>query len=162
MNREPIRKAAAADASRLAEILIFTKRTHYRRIFRDDRVSFGEMQVYPLALDYLEHPEKLETVWVYDDGIVKGLLHAAGGEVLELYVDVFFQGAGIGTRLLAFAMEALGACRLWVLEENTRAVRFYRRYGFALTGARRLEAGTEAYIVEMARPEKDEARRSGL
>ena len=37
MNREPIRKAAAADASRLAEILIFTKRTHYRRIFRDDR-----------------------------------------------------------------------------------------------------------------------------
>ncbi|MCI8524692.1 MAG: GNAT family N-acetyltransferase [Oscillospiraceae bacterium] len=137
MNREPIRKAAAADASRLAEILIFTKRTHYRRIFRDDRVSFGEMQVYPLALDYLKHPEKLETVWVYDDGIVKGLLHAAGGE-------------------------ALGARRLWVLEENTRAVRFYRRYGFALTGARRLEAGTEAYIVEMARPGKDEARRSGL
>ena len=42
---KPIRKASIQDASRLAEILIFAKRVHYRRIFCNDKVSFGEMQV---------------------------------------------------------------------------------------------------------------------
>ncbi len=54
-----IRKAVAQDASRLAEILIFTKRMNYRKIFQDDRVSFGEMQVYPLAQDYIDYPETI-------------------------------------------------------------------------------------------------------
>lgn len=62
-----IRKAGPQDASRLAEILIFTKRMNYGEIFHNDRVSFGEMQVYPLAQDYIAHPERLEHIWVYDD-----------------------------------------------------------------------------------------------
>ena len=44
-----IRQATISDASRIAEILIFTKRMNYRTIFQNDKVSFGEMQVYPLA-----------------------------------------------------------------------------------------------------------------
>lgn len=44
-----IRKATLQDVSRIAEILIFTKRMNYRFIFRNDKVSFGEMQVLPLA-----------------------------------------------------------------------------------------------------------------
>ena len=44
---DPIRKAELKDVSRIAEILIFTKRTQYRPIFNDDQVSFGEMQVLP-------------------------------------------------------------------------------------------------------------------
>ena len=44
-----IRRATIADASRIAEILIFAKRTNYRKIFQNDKVSFGEMQVYLLA-----------------------------------------------------------------------------------------------------------------
>ena len=46
---DPIRKAELKDVSRIAEILIFTKRTQYRPIFNDDQVSFGEMQVLPTA-----------------------------------------------------------------------------------------------------------------
>ncbi len=42
-----IRKAVVSDASRIAEILIFTKRMNYREIFKNDEVSFGEMQIYP-------------------------------------------------------------------------------------------------------------------
>ena len=52
-----IRKSTLQDVSRIAEILIFTKRMNYRFIFQNDRVSFGEMQVLPLAQDYLAHPE---------------------------------------------------------------------------------------------------------
>ena len=38
-----IRRAVVADASRLAEILVFTKRMNYRPIFQNDPVSFGSM-----------------------------------------------------------------------------------------------------------------------
>ncbi len=57
-----IRKAGIQDSSRLAEILIFTKRMNYREIFHNDKISFGEMQVYPLAQDYITNPEKLENI----------------------------------------------------------------------------------------------------
>ncbi|MBP3367618.1 MAG: hypothetical protein J6K96_11640 [Treponema sp.] len=96
-----IRKAEARDASRLAEILIFTKRMAYRKIFCNDKVSFGEMQVYPLAQDYIAHPERLRNIRVYDDEFVKGMVHVEGKELTELYVDSFFQNEGIGSKLLA-------------------------------------------------------------
>lgn len=43
-----IRRAEIKDSSRLAEILIFAKRTAYREIFKNDNVSFNEMQVLDL------------------------------------------------------------------------------------------------------------------
>ena len=52
-----IRPAEDKDISRIAEILIFTKRVTYRPIFQNDLVSFGEMQVFPFAEEYREHPE---------------------------------------------------------------------------------------------------------
>ncbi|MDE6944078.1 MAG: GNAT family N-acetyltransferase, partial [Lachnospiraceae bacterium] len=118
-----IRKAVVQDASRLAEILIFTKRINYRRIFRDDRVSFGEMQVYPLAQDYIANPEKLENIWVYDDEFVKGMIHVEGRKLTELYVDSFFQNEGIGARLMEFAIQTFDIQSLFVLEKNSSAIR---------------------------------------
>ncbi|MDE6600844.1 MAG: GNAT family N-acetyltransferase [Lachnospiraceae bacterium] len=143
-----IRRATADDASRIAEILVFTKRMNYRKIFRNDKVSFGEIQVYPIAKEYIDHAEKLEDVWVYDDEFVKGVLHIAGDRIEELYVDHFFENCGIGGELMKFAIEK--NCRyLWVLEKNMDARRFYGRYGFAVTGKKQLEEGTAEYIVEM-------------
>ena len=101
----PIRKATVQDVSRIAEILIFTKRMNYRFIFQNDKVSFGELQVLPLAQDYLSHPEKLKHIWVYDDEFVKALIHVEDGWIHELYVDCFFQNEGIGGKLLQFAVE---------------------------------------------------------
>lgn len=143
-----IRRAAASDASRIAEILVFTKRMNYRRIFQNDKVSFGEIQVYPIAREYMENPEKLEGVWVYDDEFVKGVLHIAEDRIEELYVDHFFENCGIGGEMMAFALEK--NCRyLWVLEKNEDARRFYERHGFAPTGEKRLQEGTTEYIMEM-------------
>lgn len=148
-----IRRATAKDASRIAEILVFTKRMNYRRIFRNDKVSFGEIQVYPLAKAYVENPDKLEGVWVYEDEFVKGVLHIAEDRIEELYVDTFFENCGIGGELMAFAIEQ--NCQyLWVLEKNTDARRFYERHGFAVTGKRKLQEGTTEYIVEMKRQGK--------
>lgn len=148
-----IRRATVADASRIAEILVFTKRMNYRKIFQNDKVSFGEIQVYPIAKEYMENPGKLEGVWVYDDEFVKGVLHIAGDRIEELYVDHFFENRGIGGELMAFAIEQ-NCSFLWVLEKNEDARRFYERYGFVPTGVRRLEEGTTEYIVEMRRQGK--------
>ncbi len=146
-----IRKSVIQDASRLAEILIFTKRMNYRKIFRDDKVSFGEMQVFPLVQDYIANPEKLENIWVYDDEFVKGMVHIEGNQLIELYVDSFFQNQGIGTRLVEFAIQKFNISKLFVLEKNSGAIRFYQRHGFSLTQERQLEEGTTEYIVKMER-----------
>lgn len=146
-----IRKAVTQDASRLAEILIFTKRINYRKIFHDDKISFGKMQVYPLAKDYIDNPEKLENIWVYDDEFVKGMFHIEGKELTELYVDTFFQNEGIGTKLIEFSIRLFDIQSLFVLEKNINAIRFYERHGFSLTHERQLEVGTTEYIVKMER-----------
>ena len=146
-----IRKAEINDISRIAEILVFVKRMNYRVIFRNDAVSFGEIQVLPVAEEY-SHPEILDSIWVYEDeGIVKGLIRIIGKEVIELYVEHFFQGQGIGAALIEFAIKEHDVRTLWVLEKNTSAIRFYEAHGFHITGNKELEEGTPEYKVLMER-----------
>ena len=144
-----IRKATIEDVSRIAEILVFTKRMNYRPIFQNDKVSFGEIQVLPLTQEYLKTPELLEPIWVFDDEFVKGVLHVENGQIQELYIDSFFQNQGIGACLIDFAIQKCQAKSLFVLEKNTGAIRFYERHGFVLTKERQLEPGTTEYIVRM-------------
>ena len=147
--KQKIRKAMPKDISRIAEILIFTKRMNYRQIFHNDRVSFGQMQVLPLAKEYVDNPEKLSHIWVYEDEFVKGLLHMEQQEIQELYVEHFFQNQGIGGALLDFALQKADVSYLWVLEKNQHAIVFYQSHGFILSGERKLEEGTEEYVVRM-------------
>ena len=146
-----IRKATVKDISRIAEILVFVKRMNYRSIFHNDAVSFGQIQVIPVAREYSD-PEILETIWVYEsEGIVKGLIRIVEREVVELYVDHFFQGQGIGAELIEYAKEKHDVNCLWVLEKNTDAIRFYEAHGFRVTGNKALEEGTAEYRVMMLR-----------
>ena len=146
-----IRKATIKDISRIAEILVFVKRMNYRVIFRNDAVSFGEIQVLPVAEQYSK-PEILNNIWVYEaEGIVKGLIRIVEKEVVELYVEHFFQGQGIGAELIEFAKKEHDVSFLWVLEKNTNAIRFYEAHGFHLTDNKKLEEGTPEYKVMMER-----------
>ena len=138
---ETIRKAAPKDISRIAEILVFVKRIKYRPIFRNDEYSFGELQVLSVAEKYKE-PAILDNILVYDDGFVKGLIRIEKNEIVELYVDYFFQGQGVGSRLIEYAKENYPVDFLWVIEKNTDAVRFYEAHGFHLTDIKKTEAGT--------------------
>ena len=51
-----IRKAQVKDISRIAEIIVFGKRVAYRDIFKNDWVSFNELQVISIAKEYHENP----------------------------------------------------------------------------------------------------------
>ena len=144
-----IRPANKSDISRIAEILVFVKRMKYRSIFHNDAYSFGELQVIPVAEQYSD-PEILENIWVYEeDGIVKGLIHIENNEVMELYVDYFFQGQGIGSELIEFAIKENDVKFLWTLEKNQEAISFYETHGFKRTEDRQLEEGTTEYIIRM-------------
>lgn len=146
-----IRKATIKDISRISEILVFVKRMNYRSIFNDDSVSFGEIQVLSVAKEY-SAPELLNDIWVYEaDGIVKGLIRIVDREIVELYVEHFFQGQGIGAELIEFAKKEHDANFLWVLEKNTSAIRFYQAHGFNVTDTKQLEEGTPEYKVRMER-----------
>jgi putative acetyltransferase len=149
--KDMIRKATIEDISRIAEILVFVKRMNYRSIFNDDSVSFGEIQVLSVAKEYSD-PELLNDIWVYEaDGIVKGLIRIVDREIVELYVEHFFQGQGIGAELIEFAKKEHDANCLWVLEKNTSAIRFYQAHGFNVTDTKQLEEGTPEYKVRMER-----------
>ena len=145
-----IRKAEPKDISRIAEILVFTKRMKYRSIFHNDEYSFNGLQVVKVA-DEFKDPELLDKVWVYDDGIVKGMIHLEGKEIAELYVDYFFWKEGIGSKLIEFAKEKFDVKSVWTLEKNGDAIRFYEAHGFKLNGKRQLEEGTPEYIVMLER-----------
>ena len=149
-NETHIRRAAPEDISRIAEILVFAKRMKYRSIFNDDTYAFGKLQVIPVAKEYIEKG-LLDNMFLYDDGFVKGLIRIEKEEIIELYVDHFFQGQGIGSELIEYAKENYSVNFLWAIEKNVDAVRFYEAHGFHLTETRKYEEGTTKYLVMMKR-----------
>ena len=144
-----IRKATGKDVPRIAEILVFSKRKNYRGIFNDDMGSFVGLQVCSLAKSYFDNPDLLNGIWVYDDKFVKALISVDGCEIKELYVDPFFEGIGIGGKLLEYAVSKFHCKELWVLDKNSQAKKFYSRHGFAETGeVREVPEAPEAGILE--------------
>ena len=143
-----IRRAAAGDLCRIAEIEIFNYRLNFYPIFQSDAFYFGELQVSSVMAD---DASALEEFWVYDDGVVKGFMRVKDDEIKKLFVETVLQGQGIGAKLLSFAMEELMARQLWALEKNTRAIAFYQRHGFNVTQDKRLEEDTTEYLVRLER-----------
>ncbi len=141
-----IRKAVRSDIARIAEILVFTKRMNYRSIFHDDGYLFRDLQVPAVMQKYMDDPILLDQTWVYDDGLIKGLIEIRENEIETLYVDHFFQSEGIGGKLIDFAIERFSVNYAWVLEKNARAFPFYARHGFEYYGTRKPEAGTPEFI----------------
>ncbi len=129
-----IRPASAADASRISEIIITNYRINFYPFFHNDSFYFGELNVLDMAAEYSEGKETLINTYVYDDGAVKGIICVFGNEIKKLFVEPQFQGQGIGARLLDFAINERKASWLWALEYNKRAIEFYQRHGFQLTG----------------------------
>lgn len=160
-----VRPAQQKDASRLAEILIFAKRCAYRPIFQNDPVSFNEMQVLDLALSFRDREEERKNIYVYDDGIVRGMMKWTKEETPEgkcrvqleqLYVEPFFQGMGIGKALMQECLNKArqeGAMEVWlyVLEKNEKARKFYEKSGFEWDKTRWPEAGTPEYLLRYQR-----------
>lgn len=144
-----IRKAKTDDLSRIAEIFIFNNRVNYFPIFKDVQYSFKELQVVSFIDHYLK--EEIQNLYVYDDGIIKGFIQINDIEICKLYVDTFFQNQGIGHELIKYVIQEHHAQYLWALEKNRKAISFYQKHGFHLTGERQFEEDTIEYLVKLER-----------
>ena len=139
-----IRKANDKDLARIAEILIFNYRLYFYPIFQSDEYYFDELQVPSLMKEY---ESQIDSLYVYDDGVVKGFIKIEGTYIARLFVEPVLQNASIGSKLLEYAVKEHNADHLWALEKNVKAIRFYNRHGFEATGEKKLEDGTTEYLI---------------
>lgn len=146
-----IRKARIDDLSRIAEIYVFNNRINFFPIFKDEGFSFGELQVVSLVDNYFKKDEIIKNIYVFDNGLIRGFIQMDETEICKLYVDTFFQNEGIGSELIEYAMKELHADHLWALEKNIRAISYYQRHGFHLTGDKKFEEDTTEYLVKLER-----------
>ena len=143
-----IRQARCEDIERIAEILVFNYRLNFYPIFRDDRFYFEELKVSKQIANYVND---LDSIWVYDDGVVKGFIQIEKEEVKKLFVEPILQGKSIGAELLEYAISEKNVNCLWALEKNTKAIAFYKRHGFAITSDKKHEEDTTEFLVRMER-----------
>ncbi len=74
------------------------------------------------------------------------------GEIFALYVLAAYYGTGLGRRLMDAGLEQLRDCdqiRLWVLQGNERAIRFYEKCGFRPDGAEKELPALSAREIRM-------------
>ena len=142
-----IREAKLDDLARIAEIEVFNYRLNFYHIFQDDTFYFQEMQVLNVIN---ENKKRLGQLWVFDeDGVVMGFMWVDSQQIKKLFVEPVLQSRGIGSELLEYAVDKLGATYLWALQKNTRAIAFYQRHGFQTTEEKMLEEGTTEYLVKL-------------
>ena len=106
------------DLSRIAEIQVFNYRLFFYPIFKSDDYYFSELSVPSLMREY---ESGLDSLYVYDDGVVKGFIKIEETYIARLFVEPVLQ--------------------------NAKAIRFYERHGFTVTGEKKPEDGTSEYLV---------------
>ena len=141
-----IRQATEKDLFRIAEIEIFNYRLNFYPIFKSDWFYFEYLTVPSLIEKYAV---ETGSFYVYDDGVIKGFVKTSDNEIQKLFVEPVLQGNKIGDALVNFATEKLSADNLWALEKNTKAIKFYEKHGFELTGEKKFEEDTTEYLVKL-------------
>ena len=141
-----IRQAKINDLVRIAEIFVFNYRLNFYPIFQEDTFYFEELTVFNMVESFAK---ELDSIWVYDDGVVKGFIQIEKLEVKRLFVEPVLQGKAIGTELLEYGIAERDANHLWALEKNIKAIAFYKRHGFDTTNEKKYEEGTREFLVRM-------------
>jgi len=137
-----------ADTPRVAEIIVFGWRSAFRHILSDE-ILFNELSV-TKTMKRLEKQltESIDEKFVFDDGIVKACFTAADYaseetpnalQVLEVYVDPFFQRQNIGEKMMKHSEELAnkkGFNKIIAVTyaENKISRPFYEKLGFVSDG----------------------------
>ena len=143
-----IRQATVDDLVRIAEIFVFNYRLNFYPIFQKDTFYFEDLTVFNMVESFAK---ELDSIWVYDDGVVKGFIQIEKREVRRLFVEPTLQGKSIGADLLEYGIAKKDVDFLWVLEKNVKAIVFYKKHGFDTTNKKKYEEDTIEFLVRMER-----------
>jgi ribosomal protein S18 acetylase RimI-like enzyme len=150
-----VRPQVDDDIEQIAALHVRTWQAAYADLMPADLLAaLDPAQFAARRREYAGHPD-VRTLVAEDEGVVCGFaafgpyqraqrpddLDRSIGELYALYVEPRSWGGGLGRALLAAAARALAArgladLRLWVLEDNAPARRFYERSGLAADGER--------------------------
>ena len=143
-----IRQATVDDLVRIAEIFVFNYRLNFYPIFQKDTFYFEDLTVFNMVESFAK---ELDSIWVYDDGVVKGFIQIEKREVRRLFVEPTLQGKSIGADLLEYGIAEKDVDFLWVLEKNIKAIVFYKKHGFDTTNKTKYQEDTIEFLVRMER-----------
>lgn len=138
-----IRRARPDEADTLLRVQRDAAVDAFAHVFPPERYPFPDDDVRAAWVRVLADPDVEVYVAETDEGEVAGSVSVGAGFLRTLYVVPAYQGTGLGSALHDHALErlrALGAreAKLWTLEENHGARRFYERRGWKLNGETRV------------------------
>jgi GNAT superfamily N-acetyltransferase len=137
-----IRRARPDEAETLLRIQRAAAVHAFAHVFPPERFPFPDGEV-RASWERVLADADVEVYVAEEDGEAVGSVSVGSGFLRTLYVVPSRQGTGLGSALHDHALErlrALGAreAKLWTLEENEGARRFYERRGWTLNGETRV------------------------
>ena len=104
--------------------------------------------------DFLYYKEQLSVYFQYvalfgfeQEGILIGFMRIAEGNLEMLFIDNKYRGAGIGKKLITYAIDNLQVTKVDVNEQNVQAVGFYEYMGFNIYKRSNLDGEGKEYLI---------------
>ncbi|RUR46296.1 acetyltransferase [Vreelandella populi] len=140
-----IEKAIKADHPVLLEVWEASVRATHDFLVESDLLALK-----PLILEqYFDAVDLM--VARNDAGDIVGFCGVSDGNIEMLFIAPRARGQGVGARLVAHAINAQGATRVDVNEQNEQAVGFYQHIGFSVIGRSPLDGQGKPYpLLHMA------------
>ncbi|WP_238419645.1 GNAT family N-acetyltransferase [Gordonia sp. 'Campus'] len=119
-----VRRAEAGDTERLVAVWRAAVEATHHFLGPDDVEHYASR----MATEFFP---SVDMMVAESDGVVVGFSGTADGRLEMLFVDPVVHGEGIGSALLARAVDDAHVIDVDVNEQNPGAVAFYRRRGFS-------------------------------
>ena len=134
-----IRKVKATDYPRLMEIWESAVSSTHDFLKEEDFLYYKEQL--PV---YFQHV----TLFGFEqEGILIGFMGIAEGNLEMLFIDNKYRGAGIGKKLITYAIDNLQVTKVDVNEQNVQAVDFYEYMGFNIYKRSNLDGEGKEYPI---------------
>ena len=138
-----IRSLQKADINRIADIWLDTNLKAH---------SFISAQYWESNYELVKEMMSQAEVYVYeDDKMIQGFVGISNEYIEGIFVPDEMQSCGIGKLLLDYIKDKKVSLRLNIYQKNARAISFYQRHGFHLTGQKKFEEDTTEYLVKLER-----------
>ena len=130
------------------------KATDYPRLMEIWESAVSSTHDFLKEEDFLYYKERLPVYFQYvnlfgfeQEGILIGFMGIAEGNLEMLFIDNKYRGAGIGKKLITYAIDNLQVTKVDVNEQNVQAVDFYEYMGFNIYKRSNLDGEGKEYPI---------------